>query len=138
MAKQDQPMTPKESWLDQIEPFIQYLGIKPAGSTFHDGRLELELEPHHLNRFSVAHGGVMMTMLDLIMAQACRIADPTGRRAITVELKTAFVQPGRSRLLCAGTCLHRAGSLAFAEGRVQDGEGALVAFGSGTFKYMKE
>jgi uncharacterized protein (TIGR00369 family) len=130
-------MNSNADWLDQIEPFIRYLGIRPIGASQSGAELVLDLEPHHLNRFDMAHGGVLMTMLDLVMAQACRAADPDLRPAITVEMKTAFVQAGRNALRCTGTCLHHTGSLAFAEARAVDAAGGLVAFGSGTFKYMK-
>jgi uncharacterized protein (TIGR00369 family) len=123
---------------DLLEPFIRQLGIRDIAFSPQQGRVELKLAPQHLNRFGLAHGGVIMTLLDFVMAQSCRAADPERRPAVTIEMKTAFVQPGRGALRCTGHCVHRSGSLAFGEARVLDESETLVAFGSGTFKYVKE
>jgi uncharacterized protein (TIGR00369 family) len=125
------------TWAEVMEPFIEHLGVsEPA---FEEGRGEvvLQLEPRLTNRFEMAHGGVLMTLLDFVMAQACRSADEQRRPAITIEVKSTFLRPGRGTLRCTGQCVHHARSLAFGEARVLDAEGNLVALASGTFKYAQ-
>lgn len=122
-------------WSEVVEPFVEHLGIGKAKFEAGLGEATLHLEPHHANRFGMAHGGVIVTLLDFVIAQACRSADDMHRPAVTLEIKTSFVRPGQGSLRCTGHCVHAARSLAFGEGRVEDAEGQVVAFGSGTFKY---
>lgn len=131
-------MTTEAELADLLEPFIRHLGIDRIEVSASGGEVHLALEPYHTNRFGLAHGGVIMTLLDFVMAQSCRAADTDRRPAVTIEMKTAFVQPGQGALRCTGRCVHRSRSLAFGEARVEDVAGTLVAFGSGTFKYMKQ
>mgnify|MGYP006209799669 CR=1 FL=1 len=53
-------------------PFVEELGLELWG--FHDGKAELrvDLAAAHLNSWEVAHGGVLMTLLDVAMAHAAR------------------------------------------------------------------
>jgi hypothetical protein len=61
-------------------PFIKELGVEFLGAA--DGRSEvaLNLEPWHLNSWSVAHGGVLMSLLDVAMAVAGRSLNARGGR----------------------------------------------------------
>lgn len=122
-------------WAEVVEPFVEELGVKDAEFVDGTGEVLLRLEPRHANRFDLAHGGVIMTLLDFVMAQACRSADEAHRPAVTVEIKTSFMRPGQGTLRCTARCLHASRSLAFGEGRVEDADGQLVAAGSGTFKF---
>lgn len=131
----DKAMKRGMDWAEVVEPFVERLGVKEAEFVDGQGEVLLRLEPGHSNRFDMAHGGVIMTLLDFVMAQACRSADEARRPAVTVEIKTSFMRPGQGTLRCTGRCLHASRSLAFGEGRVVDADGQLVAVGSGTFKF---
>ena len=56
-------------------PFVEELGLELWA--FGDGKAELrvDLADAHLNSWAVAHGGVLMTMLDVAMAHAARSAN---------------------------------------------------------------
>ncbi len=120
-------------------PFINDLGIDfvdvPAGQ----GCVTLDLEARHLNSWNVAHGGVIMTMLDVAMAIAGRSIDPGSRGGVTVEMKTSFVQPGPAgtRLTATGRAFHRSTTMSFCEGEVRDTDDRLIAKAMGTFKTLK-
>ena len=123
-------------------PFVEELGLELWA--FGDGRAELrvDLAQAHLNSLDVAHGGVLMTMLDVAMAQAARSAvslqPAQGAGVVTIEMKTSFMRPAQGRLRAHGQVLNRTSSLAFTEGRVIDEAGRLCAHGTGTFKYLRE
>ena len=124
-------------------PFIRALGIHLTA--FGDGRAELrlDLEDWHLNSFSMAHGGAIMTMLDIGLAMAGRASprddDDDTKGLVTIELKTTFMQPAYGKVLRAlAQCTHRTASLAFCEGEIRDENDKVVAKASGTFKYMKQ
>jgi uncharacterized protein (TIGR00369 family) len=122
-------------------PFVEELGMELWG--FGDGRAELrvDLTEAHLNSWEVAHGGVLMTLLDVAMAHAARAVhsnEPTTAPGVaTIEMKTTFMRPAEGELRALGQLMHRTATLAFCEGRVVDGHGALCAHATATFKYLR-
>ncbi len=123
-------------------PFLRLLGVSLLA--FGDGRAELGLahRPELQNTFGMAHGGVVMTLLDVAMAMAARAAQPyqdddRSKGMITIEMKTSFLRPSRGALRALGQCLHRTSTLAFCEAELRDDTGSARARASGTFKYLK-
>src|SRR5882724_9348809 len=68
-------------------PFIKDLGIEFVSAENGRAVVALDLAPRHLNSWSVAHGGVLMTLLDVAMAVAGRSLDPAAGGGVTVEMK---------------------------------------------------
>ena len=122
-------------------PFVELLGVEVLAFEGGAAELALTLREELCNSWSVAHGGVTMTLLDVVMAHAARSPNQPGHAespgVVTIEMKTSFLRAGLGRLTARGTLLHRTASLAFTEGSVVDEKGELVAHGTGTFKYMK-
>jgi uncharacterized protein (TIGR00369 family) len=122
-------------------PFVEALGFELL--RFENGASEIGMtpEPDHMNSWSVLHGGVTMTLLDVAMAHAARSPrdgaphDPRG--VVTVEMKTSFLRPGLGRMVAKGTLLHQTSTLAFCEGSLFDADQKLVAHATGTFKYLR-
>jgi uncharacterized protein (TIGR00369 family) len=103
--------------------------------------VQVDLESAHLNSWEVAHGGVLMTMLDVAMAHAARSTNAKepdhGPGVVTVEMKTSFMRPAEGRLTAKGVLLHRSTTMAFCEGSVFNEEHQLCAHATGTFKYLR-
>jgi uncharacterized protein (TIGR00369 family) len=122
-------------------PFVEHLGMELWG--FGDGKAELrvDLQESHLNSWEVAHGGVLMTLLDVAMAHAARASsshDPmTAPGVATVEMKTSFMRPAEGELRALAKLLHKTTTMAFTEGTVLDGHGRICAHATGTFKYLR-
>ena len=122
-------------------PFVDLLGFELVRFERGEAEIALALRDELTNSWSVAHGGVSMTLLDVVMAHAARapgedgIAEESG--VVTVEMKTTFMRPGLGRLVATGRRLHRTVSLAFCEASLTGGDGELVAHATGTFKYLK-
>jgi len=125
-------------------PFLESLGARLVEMA--DGRALATFtpRPEHMNSWDVVHGGVLMTMLDFIMAMAGRslrkdLSGPDARAggSLTVEMKTTFISPARGTLSITGHCLHAGRSLNFCEGEIRDEKQQLVARASGTFKFWK-
>ncbi len=122
-------------------PFVEELGFELW--RFGDGQAELQVDLNeaHLNSWEVAHGGVLMTLLDVAMAKAARSANqhaPDGGPGVaTIEMKTSFMRPAEGRLRAEGLLLDKTTTLAFTEGRVFDAAGRLCAHATGTFKYLR-
>ena len=134
------PTLPMSQSLTRVDvPFIDDLGIDFLDAPAGEGRVALDLQHRHLNSFNVAHGGVIMTMLDVAMAIAGRSIDPEARGGVTVEMKTSFLQPGPAgtRLIATGKAFHRSTTMSFCEGEVRDAHDRLIAKAIGTFKTIK-
>ena len=133
------PRTPLQFALDI--PFVQALGMQLWRFDGGFAEISLDLRPEMMNSWDVAHGGVVMTLLDVVMAHAARsVRDATDHGTpgiVTVEMKTSFLRPATGRLMASGHLLHGTKSMAFCEGSVRDGSGALCAHATGTFKFLR-
>ncbi|HEY1090858.1 MAG TPA: PaaI family thioesterase [Burkholderiaceae bacterium] len=122
-------------------PFSQRLGFELLSMADGVAQVAVDVDEAHLNSWSVAHGGVLMTLLDVAMAHAARSIhvdqENFGPGVVTVEMKTSFMRPGEGRLVAEGRLLHRSTTMAFTEGRITDADGKLCAHATGTFKYLK-
>ena len=120
-------------------PFLRQMGVEFLGMENGRAQVALDLQPEHMNSWQVTHGGVTMTLLDVVMSLAGRSLDPDSRAGVTVEMKTSFLQPAGkpgSRLIASGFAFHRSTTMCFCEGEVRNGD-KLVAKAMGTFKYLK-
>ena len=132
-------------------PFVEHLGFELWGFGGGEAELRLDLAETHLNYWDVAHGGVLMTLLDVAMAHAARStgvsADAAqgeqaqalehGPDVATIEMKTSFMRPSEGRLRATGKLLHRTATLAFCEGSVFDEGDRLCAHATATFKFVR-
>jgi uncharacterized protein (TIGR00369 family) len=122
-------------------PFVEMLGFELLRFERGEAEIAVGLRDELTNSWGVVHGGVTMTLLDVVMAHAARspgddgVAETSG--VVTVEMKTTFMRPGLGRLVGSGKRMHRTASMAFCEGSLVDAEGQLVAHATGTFKYLK-
>jgi uncharacterized protein (TIGR00369 family) len=117
-------------------PFVQALGMQLWRFDSGIAEVSLDLRPEMHNSWAVAHGGVLMTLLDVVMAHAARsVRDATELGTpgiVTVEMKTSFMRPATGRLL------HGTRNMAFCDGSVHDASGALCAHATGTFKLLRK
>lgn len=118
-------------------PFVEKLGLELHG--WGDGHAELRCDLHEalLNSWEVAHGGVVMTMLDVAMAHAARGGHAQGQGVATIEMKTSFMRPAEGELRAIGKLLHKTSTMAFCEATLLDEHGQLCAQATGTFKYLR-
>ncbi len=117
-------------------PFVELLGFELLRWENDEAEIRFAPRPDHLNSFSVVHGGATMTLLDVAMAHAARSGMPE-MGAVTIEMKTSFLQAARGPLLAKARVLHRSATMAFTEGSVFDAEGRLCCHATGTFKCIR-
>jgi uncharacterized protein (TIGR00369 family) len=122
-------------------PFVEQLGLQLERLDEGEAELHLDIDERHLNSWGVAHGGVLMTLLDVAMAHAARSVHrhlpDLGPGVVTVEMKTSFMRPGEGQLRALGRLLHRSTTMAFCEASILASAGKLCAHGTGTFKYLR-
>ena len=123
-------------------PYVEALGMELWRFEGGQAEIRLDVRPEMTNSWAVAHGGVVMTLLDVAMAHAARSSrtgdageGDTGGIA-TIEMKTSFMRPATGRLIATATLLHGTGRMAFCEGSVHDETGALCAHATGTFRFI--
>lgn len=122
-------------------PFIEQIGCEMQRYENGEAEITLDVQDQHTNSFGVAHGGLMMTLLDVAMAHAARslnLDQPDGGPGlVTIEMKTTFMRPGLGRIRALGSVLHSTASMAFTEGKVLDSKGRVCAHATATFKFLR-
>ena len=117
-------------------PFAEHLGLALHAFANGQSELRMDIREAHCNSRLVAHGGVLMTLLDVAMATAARSG--TGAPGVmTIEMKTSFLRAADGSLRANGTLIHRTATLAFCEAEVHNAKDQLCARASGTFKLMR-
>jgi len=121
-------------------PFTEHLGIRLVEATREHAVVSLEKRPELLNSWGATHGGVIMTMLDLVMSWAVRgHYDVRGGGVLTVDMSVGFMRANYGdTFLAEGRVLHGGKSTAFCEGMARDDKGQLLAKAIGTFKLLPD
>ena len=120
-------------------PFVTLLGFELTHFENGESAINYSPRPEHQNSFGVAHGGAVMTLMDVTMATAARSVAPD-MGLVTIEMKTSFMRPapGDGSLLTGrGRLIQRTGSMAFVEATLYDNQNQACAHATGTFKYVK-
>lgn len=133
-------MSQSISPISHIEnPFLNYLGIVSGEMKEGVAEIYLDLHHQHMNSWQITHGGVSMTMLDVVMAMAGRSLFDDQKGVVTIEMKTTFLQPGGvigGRLVARGKVFHQTATMCFCEADVWNGD-KLVAKGMGTYQFLR-
>jgi uncharacterized protein (TIGR00369 family) len=117
-------------------PFTRWLGARREFSQGGRARLVLDARPELENMIHAVHGGVVATLLDVAMASAAVSQLDFAMTAVTLNMNTSFMQPGRGRLVADGEVLAVDDGVAACRARVVDEGGRLVALAHGSFRYL--
>lgn len=118
-------------------PFLELLGFRGESAEGGIARVSVELKPELMNSLHVAHGGVVMTLLDVAMTMAARSTRVPAGSAVTIEMSVSFIRPATGRITSEGRVMHGGKSVVFCEGEARDDSGELVAKAMGTFKLLR-
>jgi uncharacterized protein (TIGR00369 family) len=117
-------------------PFMQLLGVRREFSDGGRARLVLDERPEFGNVVGAMHGGVVLTLLDVVMASAAVSRRNFERTAVTLKLDSSFIGPGRGTLTADGEVMNHDDDIAFCRATVTDAKGSLVALAHGSFRYL--
>ena len=120
-------------------PFLEYLGIELGEMHHGSATIHLQLQEHHMNSWKITHGGVMMSMLDVVMAMAARSLSADQKAVVTIEMKNSFFHAGGvvgQQLKAQAKVLHQTVNMCFCESEIWNGQ-QLVAKAMGTYQYLK-
>ena len=117
-------------------PFTRLLGARREYSEAGRARLVIDARPELGNVIGAMHGGVLVTLLDVAMASAAVSLFDFDRTAVTLNLNTSFLEPGRGRLTADGEVVQHDSSVAWCRGSITDADGRVVARAQGSFRYL--
>ncbi len=109
-------------------PFLQHLKIMTDALGEGTARLSLPIEPHLTNSLGTAHGGVIMSLLDVALCTAARTLHPESVGVITISLSASFIGGASgARLYADARVLKDARTMSFVEAEAKNEDGSLVA-----------
>ena len=117
-------------------PFLKLLGVRLISAEMGKGEILLALKPEHTNTWDVAHGGVLLTLMDVAMAVAARSSDPDDRSVVTVEMKNNFMQAAIGILRVKADTVRRTATMAFCEAKLYNDQGEVCCMATGTFQFL--
>ena len=114
-------------------PFVRLLGIELASVGVDRAEVRLPFREDLVTIADVVHGGVLASLIDMAAVSAAWAddAEPETMEGATVSLDVSYVAAARGKDLTAiGVVSKRGRSLVFADVRVSEPDGRLVATGS--------
>jgi uncharacterized protein (TIGR00369 family) len=127
---------------EEFRGFNQKLGFRMADWSLGHAVLELPLQPWHLNRSGIVHGGIIASIIDAAAGYTgIYPLQPGGpiRRAITVALTTSYVGQAKAGTITCTARQQGGGRTIFtATAEVHGPDGTLLAVGQGTYRYIAE
>lgn len=116
-------------------PFVAHLGLVTEELGQGTARLSMPLPEHFTNSLGTAHGGVIMSLLDVALCTAARTLHPDSIGVITIDMSTSFIGGGSGeRLIAEARVLRDGRSMTFVEAEAKNADGSLVAKAIGTVK----
>ncbi len=99
--------------------------------------MEFTCSPEMCHSGGVAQGGFVTGWIDAAMAHACIARYTTDFWIATLEVKVSFFRPATPGLVIAEGWIERAGKqTVFAEGRLLDGDGVVLAKANSTIRLV--
>jgi uncharacterized protein (TIGR00369 family) len=109
-------------------PFIQHLRIQTDELGKGSARLSVPIGKELTNSIGTAHGGVIMSLLDVAVCTAARTLHPDSIGVITIDLSTSFIGGASgARLVADARVLKDGRSMSFVEAEAKNEDGSLVA-----------
>jgi uncharacterized protein (TIGR00369 family) len=115
-------------------PFVGHLGIEVESIGDGTARLSVQIKPEQTNSFGSAHGGLIMSLMDVGLCTAARSQHPDSIGVITIDLSLSFIGAGKGKMIVDARVLKPGRNTVFTEGEVKNEDGSLVAKAIGTVR----
>ena len=126
---------PKETFeFTKNIPFSEHLGIKVDGLEKGVAHLSMLVKPEFMTSWGTAHGGSILSLLDITLSMTARTLFDPPRSVMTIDLSTQFISTATGLLRAEGRVMKAGQSTIFCEGEARDEKGELVAKAIGTFR----
>lgn len=99
----------------------------------------MDLDRCHLQPYGIVHGGVIATLIDTATFWAGFIRLPENAGLVNVDLKLNYLKSVvKGQLTAEGFCMRPGRTISYAEARVLDEEGELIAHGTSSLMTLPE
>jgi uncharacterized protein (TIGR00369 family) len=116
-------------------PFVSHLKILTEALGEGTAVVSLPIEPHLGNSMGTVHGGVTMTLLDVVMCTAARTLHPESIGVVTIDMSTSFIDGAiGDRLVAEARVLKDRRTVSFVEAEARNPNGSIVAKAIGTVR----
>ena len=120
-------------------PFVAHLGLVTEALGQGTARLSMPLPEHFTNSLGTAHGGVIMSLLDVALCTAARTLHPDSTGVVTIDMSTSFIGGGSGdRLIAEARVLKDSRTMTFVEAEAKNADGSLVAKAIATVKVRQK
>ncbi len=126
-----------EAFFGRKIPFLELLEARAEHREKGRAVVSIDVRQELTNSWKFAHGGVVMTLLDVAMGSAARTTDAQVAGIVTVNLTVSFLRSCSGLLRAEGRVVRGGRSLVFCEGEVRDASGEMAAMGMGTFRLKR-
>lgn len=99
----------------------------------------MDLDHCHLQPYGIVHGGVIATLIDTATFWAGFLSLPETAGLVNVDLKLNYLKSVvKGRLTAEGYCMRPGRTISYAEARVLDEDGELIAHGTSSLMTLPE
>lgn len=114
-------------------PYPSHMSMRLAAIDLDSATIELELGQRHLQPYGIVHGGVLATLIDTATFWAVFMRIPEDAGLVNIDLKLNYLKAVEKGVLRAeGVAIRSGKSISYAEARVLDRGGGLIAHGTST------
>ena len=115
-------LTPADMGIPNYEgTYLDFLGFRVIEAQPGFVRMRMPLQKVHTNTLGMAHGGIVMTMLDIAGAFSAHVGESRDIVSVTMTQTTSFVRSVTGDVLIAeGRIVRQTGSTAFTQSVVLD------------------
>jgi uncharacterized protein (TIGR00369 family) len=124
-------------WQRPGSGYSQLLGYRFTKRDTDYCEMELTVEPKHLNRLDVPHGGALATLIDTAAVGFAQGPDKL-MPAVTLSLSIQFLGQAKvgDVLTATGRRIGGGRTIAYGTAEIKNQDGHAIARGDGTFRYV--
>lgn len=115
-------------------PFVGHLGVEVESIGQGTATLSVRLQPEFTNSFGTAHGGLILSLMDIALCTAARSQHADSIGVITIDISVSFIGAGKGKMLVEARVLKPGLNTVFTEAEIRNEDGSLVAKAIGTVR----
>lgn len=118
-------------------PYPRHLRMQLVSISVDHAKVTLKTEQCHLQPFGIVHGGVLATLIDTATFWSVFLRLPEDAGLVNIDLKLNYLRSISTGLMTAeGSCIRAGRSINYAEARVKDNKGNMLAHGTSTLMVL--
>lgn len=120
-------------------PFPRHMSMQLVAIDIDQAEIALKTGECHLQPYGIVHGGVLATLIDTATFWSVFLRIPEDAGLVNIDLKLNYLKPVTNEHLRAHGSAIRSGShISYAEARVVDLNGVLIAHGTSTLMTLRD